>query len=176
MSPLDPIAVPQSASPATLEEIQQNRRLQIEKLQAALVQMHKTMVDTNQKVRGRGRQTRGEKQGTRMAQFEKGCASVKSYVWSRKDIPRGERGGKDERFHRSREGRCMRARYLQSARGPGPSSDRDDDDDPKDEVAVLENTLRASEIQICGAPDSKLLRKLREESSCPSLGTSTEAV
>ncbi|GMF45199.1 unnamed protein product [Phytophthora fragariaefolia] len=63
-SPFDTIAVPQSVTPATLEDIQQNRRIQLEKLQVALELMHKRIVETNNKVRARRRQVRGQKQVT----------------------------------------------------------------------------------------------------------------
>ncbi|KAE9082795.1 hypothetical protein PF010_g21445 [Phytophthora fragariae] len=82
MSPFDPLAVPQSVTPATLEDIQQNRRIQLDKLQPALEQMHKRIVETNNKVRARGRQVRGQKQGTRMAQIEVGDFVLYADVWA----------------------------------------------------------------------------------------------
>ncbi|KAG3110552.1 hypothetical protein PI125_g9914 [Phytophthora idaei] len=89
----------------------------------------------------------------------RGSAKAKAYAWARKDIPRYERNESDEKFFRSRAGKDMGARFWLVDR-TGSLLNGEDEEDPRDEVELLESCLRLTELEICGAPDCKLLKRL----------------
>ncbi|KAG3112456.1 hypothetical protein PI125_g8199 [Phytophthora idaei] len=52
----------------------------------------------------------------------------------------------------------MRSRFWQNSLA---CEDEEDDEDPQDEVELLEICVRDTEIEICAAPDSVLLKRAR---------------
>ncbi|KAG3132492.1 hypothetical protein PI124_g17764 [Phytophthora idaei] len=71
------------------------------------------------------------------------------------DLSGKERDAQDELFLRSVRGKQMRSRFWQN------SLACEDDEDPQDEVELLEICVRDTEIEICAAPDSVLLKRAR---------------
>ncbi|OWZ24453.1 hypothetical protein PHMEG_000527 [Phytophthora megakarya] len=82
MSPLDPIVVPTSATPAMLAEIRSNQRLHFDEVQTTLEPIDKRMIETSNKVRIRGRVNSSQKQGTKIAQFDVGDYVLYANVWA----------------------------------------------------------------------------------------------
>ncbi|KAG3102793.1 hypothetical protein PI124_g13724 [Phytophthora idaei] len=85
-------------------------------------------------------------------------ANVKDYVWSRQDLSGKERNAQDGLFLRSVRGKQMRSRFWQNSL---VCEDEEGDEDPQDEVELLEICVRDTEIEICAAPDSVLLKHAR---------------
>jgi hypothetical protein len=86
--------------------------------------------------------------------WKHGSPKVKAYVWSRKDLHVEARQQQDEVFLRGRVGKTLRARFWQKC-----YSDSEEEDDPRDEVEILERCVSDTQIEVCAAPDSILLKR-----------------
>jgi hypothetical protein len=80
MSPLDAIAVPGRIEPTTLEEVLKMRKLEFEKLQAALDGVHQETAIVAQKKRRRGRASRTT--SAPLAQLEPGEFVLYMDLWA----------------------------------------------------------------------------------------------
>ncbi|KAG1683229.1 hypothetical protein DVH05_016412 [Phytophthora capsici] len=94
----------------------------------------------------------------------RGNDKAQADAWTRKDLSSDERQNHDEKFLRSRDGKEIRGRYWQVDRTGYLDAD-EEEDDPRDEVELLQVCLRRTELEICGAPDSKLLKRLHDQYS-----------
>ncbi|KAF4147298.1 hypothetical protein GN958_ATG03522 [Phytophthora infestans] len=91
----------------------------------------------------------------------RGSTKARQYALARIDVTNTERQTRDEKFLRSQAGKEARKSFWQTPRD-GVSSDSDDED-PKDTFELIQMSLHDTEIQLCGAPHSLLLKRMYNE-------------
>ncbi|KAF4149473.1 hypothetical protein GN958_ATG01351 [Phytophthora infestans] len=81
MRPGDTIFIPGPTASVTLDAIQTSQRQNVERVQQALVDIHRRASQVNNAVRATGRDARNKKKGTTKAQFDIGGFVLYADVW-----------------------------------------------------------------------------------------------